>query len=277
MSKFSTAAIGLTVFFVFGGACFATSTVTSTSCSVNVSAAFGNPGAVPVSLSQTSPTACTLAGNSGGNPYFTYNLSASATPGSASGGLTGSITTGLLSASDFYALVGNVGSAPSASGSFDASAQSQIESEFTTAGPVRVGVLSFTGSFGEDGSISNTVGLGSIVVIQNGQSTDVPGTCAFGGEGNPTYICNTVNVPILLGSSFLIEATVSVNEPSTICDENEAQTSFAESGTFTIQDLNGNAVESSLVIAPEPSTFAMIGVSVALLTVAFARRRGRAA
>lgn len=273
MSKFSSAAIGLTVFFVFGGACLATSTVTSTSCSVNISAAFGNPGAVPVSLSQTSPTACALAGNSGGNPYFTYSVSAGATAGSASGGLTGAITTGLLTASDFYSLVGVVGSAPPASGSFDASAQSQIESEFTTAGPVQAGVLSFTGSFGEDGSISHTVGLGSIVVIQDGQSTVVPGTCAFGGEGNPIYICNTVNVPILLGSSFLIEASVSVNEPSTPSDLNEAYTNFAESGTFTIQDLNGNAVESILVTAPEPSTFTMIGFSVALLAVAFAKRR----
>jgi len=273
MSNFSAAAVGLAVFFVFGGACFATSAVTSTYCSVNISGANGNPGAVPVSLLQTGPTACALSGNSGGNPYFTYGVDASATPGSASGGLTGSITTGLVTAGNYYALVGNVGSAFPASGSSDASAQSQIESEFTTAGPVRAGVLSFTGSFGEDILVGNNVDLGSIVMIQDGQSTEVPGTCAFGGEGNPIFICNTVNVPILLGSSFLIEATVSVNEPSMNSDENYAYTSLAESGTFTIHDANGNAVQSILVTVPEPSTFAMIGLSSVLLTIAFAKRR----
>jgi len=273
MSNFSAAAVGLAVFFVFGGACLATSTVTSTSCSVNISGANGNPGAVPVSLLQTGPTACALSGNSGGNPYFTYGVDASATPGSASGGLTGSITTGLVTAGNYYALVGNVGSAFPAGGSSDASAQSQIESEFTTAGPVRAGVLSFTGSFGEDIFNGYNISSGNIVVIQGGQSTEVPGTCAFGGEGNPIFICNTVNVPILLGSSFLIEATVSVNEPSMNSDENYAYTSLAESGTFTIHDANGTAVQSILVTVPEPSSFAMIGLSAALLTIAFMKRR----
>jgi hypothetical protein len=275
MSKFSAAAIGVSAFFVFGGACFATSTVTSTSCLVNISAANGNIGAVPVSLLQTSPTSCGFSGNSGGNPYIFYSIGASATAGSASGGMTGSITTGQVIAGFLFSVEG-YSYAQQPSGSFDAYAQSQIESEFTTAGPVQEGVLSFTSAFGlvdndQDFTV-DTEDTESIEVIQNGHSTVVPGDCYYGLDTDTGSFCSTVNVPILLGSSFLIEAVASVNGTSTGQDFGDVPGAiFGAGGTFTIQDANGNAVQSILVTVPEPSTFATIGLSAALLTIALLR------
>lgn len=122
-------------------------------------------------------------------------------------------------------------------------------------------------------------GAGSIDIIQNGQSTTVPGTCDYGGDTDPVEICSTQKVSILLGTSFSIEASASVDEPTEFGYVNQGYTTFGEGGSFTIQDANGSAVASDLLTAPlaapEPSHLALIGVPLQLMAIGISRRRTR--
>ncbi len=234
---------------------------TFTSCSVE-------PTGVPPAITVTDPTSCSLSGgpNNSGPNYGQYSLSASAVTG-ASGGVTGSIYADSDLDFNYLADLGQLGQYRLTD---SLSSQAQLTAVFTTAGPVQTGTITiainthgeFTNTdvflFGSDQFSGFTLTQGAVTY------TD---TCV----ASDSNICVDPILPIQLGVPFTFSVGDSASQnltPGAIDNyDNYVQTFVDDSVTFTLQDQSGAIVDSILVTAPEPATFALAAPLLMLLAL----------
>lgn len=239
---------------------------TFTSCSVE-------PTGVGPGSTITNPTSCALSGgpNSPGPDFGQYSLNATAST-SASGGATGSISAISSLNLTYLADPGNLQGYKLTDSLY---AEAQLTADFTSAGPVREGYISFGSA--PHGPFTDTDLYSEFSDQFSGFTlTQENFTYNYDCVTTDSNICIDPTVPIELGTPFTLSVSDSASQtlPPRMLEgyTNYVYTGIPDIVTFTLTDQSGSAVNSLLVPAttgvPEPATYASAGISLLLLLAA---------